>query len=219
VDVFDPRTGGKDVVSGKSSTRDSDWGRVANNGNGSRGRQKSGAERPGETKTSYLERLVESYLEAKASLAPEEFQALTVRVAGKGEVRLVDYFRPIGGTDLMDGERVLYGGGTLIKRYGDGFKIKFFDKIGGHHVFLYVSQETMNEYRYRKYLLEIVRQAPEVRYLKVFALAKWQLDEERGTVSLAVGDLRHLAILLGPKKATPSGSDASSNSTSNVAAM
>lgn len=51
---------------------------------------------------------------------------------------------------------VIYGGGTLMHRYGRGFLINFFDKHEGKPVRLYVSKDLMAKGRFGHYIDEIL---------------------------------------------------------------
>ncbi len=152
-----------------------------------------------QNRTSNLERLVDSFRQAQASLTKEELALLTLRIPGQGEVSLRAYFRHIKFAQLNDERRVLYGGG-LVERYGTGFKFKFFDRLQGKLVTLYVSPSQMQAYRSSRYLSELLSHADEVRFFTVFALGKLVASPSGKSVSVEIEDLRHLAIVLGPSK-------------------
>ncbi|WP_341959744.1 ATPase [Pseudomonas sp. RC10] len=155
---------------------------------------------PTETRTNNLERLVDSFRQAQAQLTKEEFALLTLRIPGQGEVSLRSYFRHIKFAQLGDERRVLYGGG-LVERYGTGFKFKFFDRLQGKLVTLYVSPAQMQAYRSSRYISELLSHAEEVRFFTVFALGTLAASPSGKSVSVEIDDLRHLAIVLGPAKA------------------
>lgn len=152
-----------------------------------------------QNRTSNLERLVDSFRQAQASLSKEELALLTLRIPGQGEVALRAYFRHIKFAQLNDERRVLYGGG-LVERYGTGFKFKFFDRLQGKLVTLYVSPAQMLAYRSSRYLSELLSHADEVRFFTVFALGTLVASPSGKSVSVEIEDLRHLAIVLGPAK-------------------
>ena len=152
-----------------------------------------------QNRTSNLERLVDSFRQAQASLSKEELALLTLRIPGQGEVSLRAYFRHIKFAQLNDERRVLYGGG-LVERYGTGFKFKFFDRLQGKLVTLYVSPAQMQAYRSSRYLIELLSHADEVRFFTVFALGTLVASPSGKSVSVEIEDLRHLAIVLGPAK-------------------
>ncbi|MEE5102120.1 ATPase [Pseudomonas alliivorans] len=153
-----------------------------------------------ETRTNNLERLVDSYRQAKAELSPEEFKLLKLRIPGQGELSLRSYFRHIKYAQLGDNGRVLYGGGLVEQRYGQGFKFKFFDRLEGKLVTLYVSPAQMQAYRSSRYISELLSHADEVKFFTVYALGTLTKSPSRKSFSVEVDDLRHLAIVLGPQK-------------------
>lgn len=152
-----------------------------------------------QNRTNNLERLVDSFRQAQATLTKEELALLTLRVPGQGEMSLRAYFRHIKFAQLNDDRRVLYGGG-LVERYGIGFKFKFFDRLQGKLVTLYVSPAQMQAYRSSRYLIELLSHAEEVRFFTVFALGKLVTSPSGKSISVEIEDLRHLAIVLGPPK-------------------
>ena len=153
----------------------------------------------GVTRTHNLERLVDSYRQARATLSAEELALLKLRVAGQGEVSLRAYFRQIKYAQLGDNGRVLFGGGT-VERFGLGFRFKYFDRLQGKPVFLYVSPAQMQAYRSRRYISELLSHAGEVRFFTMYALATVSESPSGKSISVEVEDLRHLVIVLGPAK-------------------
>lgn len=158
------------------------------------------APRYSETRTNNLERLVDSYRQARAELSPEEFKLLKLRIPGQGELSLRSYFRHIKYAQLGDNGRVLYGGGLVEQRYGQGFKFKFFDRLEGKLVTLYVSPAQMLAYRSSRYISELLSHAYEVKFFTVYALGTLTKSPSGKSFSVEVDDLRHLAIVLGPQK-------------------
>ncbi|MEE4234864.1 ATPase [Pseudomonas viridiflava] len=158
------------------------------------------APRYSETRTNNLERLVDSYRQARAELSPEEFKLLKLRIPGQGELSLRSYFRHIKYAQLGDNGRVLYGGGLVEQRYGQGFKFKFFDRLEGKLVTLYVSPAQMLAYRSSRYISELLSHADEVKFFTVYALGTLTKSPLGKSFSVEVDDLRHLAIVLGPQK-------------------
>jgi hypothetical protein len=154
-----------------------------------------------ETRTHNLERLVDCYRQARAELSPEEFKLLNLRIPGQGEMPLRSYFRHIKYAQPGDNGRVLYGGG-LVERYGAGFKFKFFDRLEGKLVTLYVSPAQMQAYRSSRYISELLSHADEVKFFTVYALGHLTKSPSGKSYSVEVADLRHLAIVLGPAKET-----------------
>ncbi|RMT80504.1 ATPase [Pseudomonas viridiflava] len=158
------------------------------------------APRYSETRTNNLERLVDSYRQAKAELSQDEFKLLKLRIPGQGEVSLRSYFRHIKYAQLGDNGRVLYGGGLIDQRYGQGFKFKFFDRLEGKLVTLYVSPAQMQAYRSSRYISELLSHADEVKFFTVYTLGTLTQSPSGKSYSVEVNDLRHLAIVLGPEK-------------------
>ena len=158
------------------------------------------APRYSETRTNNLERLVDSYRQARAELSPEEFKPLKLRIPGQGELSLRSYFRHIKYAQLGDNGRVLYGGGLVEQRYGQGFKFKFFDRLEGKLVTLYVSPAQMLAYRSSRYISELLSHADQVKFFTVYALGTLTKSPSGKSFSVEVDDLRHLAIVLGPEK-------------------
>ncbi|MEE4158062.1 ATPase [Pseudomonas viridiflava] len=158
------------------------------------------APRYSETRTNNLERLVDSYRQARAELSPEEFKLLKLRIPGQGELSLRSYFRHIKYAQLGDNGRVLYGGGLVEQRYGQGFKFKFFDRLESKLVTLYVSPAQMQAYRSSRYISELLSHADEVKFFTVYALGTLTKSSSGKSFSVEVDDLRHLAIVLGSEK-------------------
>lgn len=152
-----------------------------------------------ETRTNNLERLVDSFRQAKAQLSTDDFKLLTLKVPGQGELALRSYFRHIKYAQPGHNNRVLYGGG-LVERYGLGFKFKFFDRLECKPVTLYVSPAQMKAYRSSRYISELLSHAEEVKFFTVYALGEVSQSPSGKSVSVAVDDLRHLVIVLGPAK-------------------
>ncbi|MBX8498810.1 ATPase [Pseudomonas cichorii] len=198
IDVFDPVI--KDPVKEKAGP-DKAGPRAPKPANDSPAAEAStpAAPRYSETRTNNLERLVDSFRQAKAQLSPDDFKLLTLRIPGQGELSLRSYFRHIKYAQTGDNGRVLYGGG-LVERYGLGFKFKFFDRLEAKLVTLYVSPAQMQAYRSSRYITELLSHADEVKFFTVYALGNVVKSPSGKSFSVEVEDLRHLAIVLGPAK-------------------
>ncbi|MBX8520472.1 ATPase [Pseudomonas cichorii] len=198
IDVFDPVI--KDPVKEKAGP-DKAGPRAPKPANDSPAAEAStpAAPRYSETRTNNLERLVDSFRQAKAQLSPDDFKLLTLRIPGQGELSLRSYFRHIKYAQAGDNGRVLYGGG-LVERYGLGFKFKFFDRLEAKLVTLYVSPAQMQAYRSSRYITELLSHADEVKFFTVYALGNVVKSPSGKSFSVEVEDLRHLAIVLGPAK-------------------
>lgn len=200
VTVFDPTTRLDDAPTARPA--DPAPAGVPDQAGGAVPVRAAGARREGpDTRTGQLTRLVETYVEARTTLPREMFRELTIRVVGEGTMLLDDYFRHLAGAGLDTANRVIYGGARLTNRYGKGFKLKFFDKVAGTDVFLYVSPARMAAYRFRKLLELALARADEVRYFKVYALGRLAPGKTARHTDFIVDDLRHLVLVLGPEKA------------------
>lgn len=205
IDVFDPAL--KERTKSESAAVKPDALAEAKPANVTPASDTARSKQPAQTRTNNLERLVDSFRQAQAHLSKEEFALLTLKIPGQGEVTLRSYFRHIKFAQLGDERRVLYGGG-LVERYGTGFRFKFFDRLQGKLVTLYVSPAQMQAYRSSRYISELLSHADEVRFFTVFALGTLAASPTGKSISVEIEDLRHLAIVLGPgKEAAPSGTD------------
>lgn len=200
IDIFDPRVDDQRQKPDRSfkNAETPEQGDLEKN---SIRAQNSGASNEASlTQTNDLERLVETYLEAKSLLNNEDFRRLELRIVNSGKIRLTDYFCRLSHATLDTRSRVLYGGANLVKRYGLGFRFNFYDKINGDPVNLYIPTDTMMKYRHKKYIESILCQAPDVRYFTVYALGHLEAKTNKKSINLVVKDMRHLAIVLGPRK-------------------
>ncbi|MDF3935813.1 ATPase [Pseudomonas citronellolis] len=204
IDVFEPNAGQPAESGSTSGTPDGD---KVTGGNRSEGVGRSEKESRNH-RTSSLERLVECYRQARQELSEEEFKAMRLRVVGESEMPLSWFFRSISYAKLGTSNRVLHGGATLVGRYGAGFKLKFYDRLDGKLVFLYVSKEQMGEYRFQRYLDELLQQE-EADYFRVFALGQLALSPTGKSINLQVDDLKQLVVIPGQKKVSESAHEAS----------
>jgi len=149
------------------------------------------------TRTNQLQRLINTWQEAKEKLSQDEFRSLKLRIMHDRQVYLHKYITHIqrGLTNPYSG--VIYGGGTLMHRYGRGFLINFFDKHEGKPVRLYVSKDLMAKGRFGHYIDEIL-ETENVRYFRVFLLNPVVTERENSTgksvINLEISKLRQLAI-------------------------
>jgi hypothetical protein len=192
---FDPRLADDRVVTpgeGNGVERSIKADRVS-------GRERAEADRQGDVRTRDLHRLVETFVEARERLTSKQRNELKLNVAGVGTLKLVDYFMPLRSSDPNTRDRVIYGGATLEARYGAGFRLRFYDQIDGRRVYLYVSRQQIDDYRYGRYMRGIIDEGETRKYFKVYALGRLEPDPQATSMKLIVEDLRHLAILLGPQ--------------------
>lgn len=192
VTVFDPRRSGSPDEGANQCARAAS-GRpasVAGAPSGSSGRGREG----GETRTTDLDRLVDSFLEAKAKLPPSDFRSLHLQIVGKGRVLLGDYFQQVA---RMVEFGVSFGGIKQIVPYGYGFSLTFYDKIEGAPIRLYVPAKRLQDFRYRRFLKASVTQVIESKgalYLRVYCIGRFERAPENKGWNLIVDDLNHLVL-------------------------
>lgn len=126
----------------------------------------------------------------------EERRLLKLNVVNHGQIYFGQYFTHIskGLRNPYDG--IVYGGAKLVRRYGRGFLMAFFDEYEEKPVKLYVSKEIMSRSRFGHYVDEILNTA-DVRYFRVFLLnpdiSESDINGFR-VLNLEVKKLRQLAI-------------------------
>ncbi|MGJ0629983.1 hypothetical protein [Xenorhabdus bovienii] len=149
------------------------------------------------TRTNQLQRLVDTWQEAREILSYDEFRALTLSVLSHGKIHLHEYITHIqkGLTNHYSG--VIFGGGSLMKRYGRGFLINFFDKHNGKTIRLYIDKNLMEKGRFGHYVDELL-ETENVRYFRVFLLNPDVSEREdragKSVINLEISSLRQLAI-------------------------
>ncbi|WP_426761719.1 hypothetical protein ACP6EW_12435 [Hafnia paralvei] len=149
------------------------------------------------TRTNQLQRLVDTWQEAKETLTYDEFRALRLRVTNYGKVYFYEYITHIqkGLTNQYAG--VIFGGGSLVKRYGRGFLIHFFDKHDDKPIHLYIDKNLMYKGRFGHYVEEILA-TENVRYFRVFLLNPDVSERKdragKPVINLEISSLRQLAI-------------------------
>ena len=201
VNVFDPPTDQDDKDGGSQSNVPPAQGSAAiPPARDTPPSQGTSSNAPGDIRTSSLERLVETFREAKANLSESEFNTLEIKVVRQGKIKLGEYFKRIARTSLETRDRVIYGGAWQLKRYGTGFSLKFYDEIDKKPVSLYISKEQMNEYRYRRHIEYILSKDAFVRYFTVYVIGHLEPGKKEGTINLIVSDLRNLVITPGKPK-------------------
>lgn len=149
------------------------------------------------TRTNQLQRLVDTWQKARETLTYNEFRALRLRVLRHGQVYLHEYITHIqkGLTNQYAG--VIFGGGALMKRYGRGFLINFFDKHDGNPVRLYIDKNLMEKGRLGHYIDDILG-TENVRYFRIFLLNPNVSERKdragKPVINLEISSLRQLAI-------------------------
>ncbi len=148
------------------------------------------------TRTSQLQRLTDSWQEAKNTLSAKEFSALRLTLPHHGRVAYHRYITHINRGLHNDYAGVIYGGGRLQKRYGKGFLFRFYDRVDEKPVMLYVSKDMMAQ-RGGAYIDEILN-TPGEGYFRVFLLnpAVSEKENSRGqpVINLEISALRQIAL-------------------------
>ena len=149
------------------------------------------------TRTNQLQRLIDTWQEAKEKLSYDEYISLKLHVTNHGKVPFYKYITRINNGVSNQYNGVVFGGGYLKQRYGSGFLFYFFDKIDDKNVHLYVSKDIMNKGRFKHYINEILN-TKNVRYFRLFLLNPSMSEREdsngRITINLEISNLRQLAI-------------------------
>lgn len=198
IDSFDPFTG--DAEDNVSKVDGSTTGsKQAVSGDEPKERE-AGARRSQYTRTNRLQRFIDSWQEAKTTLPDDEFRALTFNLANYGRVSYHDYVTHIKNGVSNEYSGVIYGGATLVKRYGAGFLLRFYDEVNERTVKLYVSKDVVNKSRQGHYVNDILS-TTGARFFKVFLLNPTYSDktDARGELvtNLEITDLRQMVIYLG----------------------
>lgn len=149
--------------------------------------------------TSSFERLVEYYRNAQKDLTPHEFYALRLKVAGMGVMPLVSYFPSVSRALPEQPMRVIHGGAKLDVRKDTGFMLWFYDRVDNKKVYLRVSGQEMDEYRFHGFFNEILSH-DRADYFKVFALGRLVLSATGKSYRLEVGHLRYLTLFAVQRK-------------------
>ncbi|SDX68248.1 hypothetical protein SAMN05444064_13141 [Pseudomonas syringae] len=151
-------------------------------------------------RTSSFERLVECYRNAHKDLKPHEFFALRLKVAGEGEMALISYFPNVSKADPAMPARVIQGGARLEPRKGGrGFMLWFIGRVGGKGVYLKVTSEEMDAYRFREFFNNTLSQQ-DADYFRVFALGNLVLSETGKSYRLVPQDLNYLTLFAAKKQ-------------------
>lgn len=172
------------------------------------------------TRTNQLQRLTDTWQEAKIKLTYHEFKTLKLTVANYGRIPLSQYITHIkqGLSNQYNG--VIYGGGSLKKRYGRGFLFQFYDQYNNKNVFLYVSKDIMNKSRFGHYIDEVLK-IENVRYFRIFLLNPVVSERADGkgkiSVNLNISDLRQLVVYYELKTNTSEESELEDKATDNCA--
>ncbi|MEX9216261.1 hypothetical protein AB7W42_19085 [Providencia rettgeri] len=155
------------------------------------------------TRTNQLQRLIDTWMDAKENLSQEEFNLLNITIRNQGKLPLYDYITPIKRGIINEYNGVIYGGAKLRKRYGKGFLLDFYDEINNESIELYVSNEIMNNSRSGHYVDEILKDQ-DADYFQVFMLnpaSETRINRfGKNVIQLNIDNLRNFAIYLKIKK-------------------
>lgn len=143
------------------------------------------------TRTNQLQRLVDTWQEARKTLTYDEFRTLKLRVTNYGKVYFHEYITHIQKGLKNQYEGVIFGGGSLVKRYGRGFLIHFFDKHNDKPIRLYIDKNLMEKGRFSHYIDEILS-TENVRYFRVFLLNP-EVSEKKTELASQLSTLRYQA--------------------------
>ncbi|WP_010212546.1 hypothetical protein [Pseudomonas sp. R81] len=149
--------------------------------------------------TSSFVRLVEYYRNAYKDLSPSEFFALRLKVVGEGEMSLTSYFPNVSRANPDLPPRVIQGGARLEPRKGRGFMLWFIGRVDGKGVYLRVTSEVMDKYRFRGFFNDTLAQE-DADYFRVFGLGRLLLSDSGKSYRLEVEDLNHLTIFAAKKQ-------------------
>jgi hypothetical protein len=197
VTVFDPRVKSQNNHQNNPDLKESDKKTLAENFANHAFNTSRVPAISGETRTSDLQRLVDSYLEAKVRLTENEFERLPLKLVGQRRTTYKHYF-----SHIKSGHHtgVMYGDAVHIGDFGEGFKLRFLDLRNSLKIILYISKTQMNAYVHAKYLRKIVDELKKTRsYVTVYALGTLSQVTHSQTqqFELHVADLNYLALVLG----------------------
>lgn len=196
IDEFDPA-----VVKPKAGDGEP-WNAGAKSAQG-RGQGRSGVGKgssfSNRNRTSSFERLVEYYRNAHKDLPTTEFFGLQLKVTGEGEMPLISYFPNISKAATDSPSRVIHGGAHLEPRKGSGFMLWFIDRVDGKGVYLKVTNQELDAYRFRGFFNDILAQE-DADYFRVFGLGRLVLSETGKSYRLEIEDLNRLTIFAVKKK-------------------
>jgi hypothetical protein len=150
--------------------------------------------------TSSLARLIDTYRVLVSSQAPNALRDHVIRVRGVGAFPMAEYVTPVYRARRASYPHVIYGGARWAKAYGQGFKLRFFDRIGGVPVFLYVSPPIAAGGRWWLSELAHVRAGG---YVTVYALGYPQRARDYAVYTIEIRSMEHLVLRMPPAKRLP----------------
>lgn len=141
--------------------------------------------------TSSLSRLVDTYRALVASEVPNALRQHVIQVRGDGRLSICDYVIPMYRARQSTDVRVYYGGARWVKAYGAGFKLRFFDRVAGAVVFLYVSPLVASASAAWDEALAILRDG---KYCTVYALGRLTPAPDDINWTIDIVDPSHLVF-------------------------
>lgn len=153
-------------------------------------------------RTSSFERLVEYYRNAHKDLPTTEFFGLQLNITGEGKMPLISYFPNISKAAPESPNRVIHGGARLEPRKGSGFMLWFIDRVDGKGVYLKVTNQEMDAYRFRGFFNDILAHE-DADYFRVFGLGRLVLSETGKSYRLEIEDLNRLTIFAVKRSSPP----------------
>lgn len=155
------------------------------------------------TRTNQLQRLIDTWIDAKKHLPQKELYLLNITIRNSGKIPFHKYITPISQGLVNEYNGVVFGGATLKKRYGKGFLLSFYDKNNHNNIELYISPDKMNNSRLSHYIDEVLN-TKDADYFQVFLLNPTnelrKINKKKEIIQLNINDLKQLVIYYKSKK-------------------
>lgn len=155
------------------------------------------------TRTNQLQRLIDTWIDAKKHLHQKEIYLLNITIRNYGKIPFHKYITPISQGLLNEYSGVIFGGATLKKRYGKGFLLSFYDKHNNNNIELYISPDKMNNSRLSHYIDEVLN-AEDADYFQIFLLSPTnesrKINDKKEVIQLNINNLNQLVIYYKSKK-------------------
>jgi hypothetical protein len=145
-------------------------------------------------RTSSLVRIVDTYRRARDVLSARELASYRLAVTGEGLMPIVQYVRPLAAAHEGPPCRVYFGGARLVRYYGLGFKLRFYDRYRDNPVYLYVASAAIQTSEERAAVSERLHAMEGGEYSTVFALGRLDASLDAKSYSIAITDLRRLVL-------------------------
>ncbi|MDO1509520.1 MULTISPECIES: hypothetical protein [unclassified Neisseria] len=143
-----------------------------------------------------------------------DLKEIPLHVIGLGDTNFYKYFRLIKYALILDNEEheydcILFGqlsNNNGIKKYGTGFRVKFWAKINELAVTIYISPEQIREYRHRNALLDILNNHEKFESLTAYFIPKpnivteYKFDSGWKEIQITISDLNFFRLIGTPKK-------------------